>query len=201
MGDVESVHACAATALVDIEAEDTAVAAAAVPQRRARGHRGHHGHAADDLEGSLSILGEKGTVEIGGLRGQPDQGTGSFVDPRPADDDVYRDVTRSIRRTSTATVTRPTTSTWSTASSTTPALVDGLEGRQSLELITAIYESIETGREVRAAFHAPRWAGSVSPRDPAGHPSGGRRDVDFGTGVKIVEPATSMAAGSATIAS
>ena len=31
-------------------------------------------------------------------------------------------------------------------------LVDGLAGRRSLELITAIYESIETGREVRLRF-------------------------------------------------
>ena len=34
----------------------------------------------------------------------------------------------------------------------TPALVDGLEGRKSLELITAIYESIETGKEVFLRF-------------------------------------------------
>ncbi len=33
-----------------------------------------------------------------------------------------------------------------------PALVDGLEGRKSLELISAIYESIETGREVFLRF-------------------------------------------------
>ena len=32
-------------------------------------------------------------------------------------------------------------------------LVDGLEGRKSLELITAIYESVETRREVRLRFH------------------------------------------------
>ena len=32
------------------------------------------------------------------------------------------------------------------------ALVDGLEGRKSLELINAIYESIETGREVFLRF-------------------------------------------------
>ena len=31
-------------------------------------------------------------------------------------------------------------------------LVDGLEGRRSLELISAIYESVETGREVRLRF-------------------------------------------------
>jgi predicted dehydrogenase len=34
-------------------------------------------------------------------------------------------------------------------------LVDGLEGRKSLELISAIYESIETGREISLRF-APK---------------------------------------------
>src|SRR6185503_4172474 len=33
-----------------------------------------------------------------------------------------------------------------------PHLVDGLEGRKSLELISAIYESVETGREVQMRF-------------------------------------------------
>jgi predicted dehydrogenase len=33
-------------------------------------------------------------------------------------------------------------------------LVDGLEGRKSLELINAIYESVETGREVPLRFRA-----------------------------------------------
>src|SRR5262245_44443642 len=32
------------------------------------------------------------------------------------------------------------------------AVVDGREGRRSLEVITAIYESIESGREVRLPF-------------------------------------------------
>jgi UDP-N-acetyl-2-amino-2-deoxyglucuronate dehydrogenase len=31
-------------------------------------------------------------------------------------------------------------------------LVDGLEGRRSIELINAIYESVETGKEVRMRF-------------------------------------------------
>ena len=35
-----------------------------------------------------------------------------------------------------------------------PALVDGLKGRRSVELINAIYESIETGKEVFLRFNA-----------------------------------------------
>ena len=34
------------------------------------------------------------------------------------------------------------------------ARVDGLEGRRSLELITALYESIETNTDVQAAMKA-----------------------------------------------
>jgi UDP-N-acetyl-2-amino-2-deoxyglucuronate dehydrogenase len=37
-------------------------------------------------------------------------------------------------------------------SNKTQALVDGLEGRKSLELINAIYESAETGKEVFLHF-------------------------------------------------
>jgi predicted dehydrogenase len=36
----------------------------------------------------------------------------------------------------------------------TQQLVDGLVGRKSLELINAIYESVETGREVPLRFRA-----------------------------------------------
>jgi predicted dehydrogenase len=39
----------------------------------------------------------------------------------------------------------------------THALVDGLEGRKSLELISAIYESVETGKEVKLMFE-PKWS-------------------------------------------
>ena len=38
----------------------------------------------------------------------------------------------------------------------TSQLVDGLAGRKSLELISAIYESIETGKEVSLRFKPAR---------------------------------------------
>ena len=37
-----------------------------------------------------------------------------------------------------------------------PSLVDGLEGRRSLELVTAIYESMATGAPVTMRFRAQR---------------------------------------------
>jgi len=67
MGDVESVFAMGTTALAKIEAEDTAV----VTLRFKNGALGvieaTTATRPNDLEGSLSILGEGGTVEIGGF--------------------------------------------------------------------------------------------------------------------------------------
>lgn len=151
MGDVESVFARSATQLVNIEAEDTGVAVL-------KFHNGALGiieattaTRPKDLEGSISILGEKGTVEIGGFAVN-EMKIWNFTEPRPDDADVvqnYRvnppdvygfghvaylkDVIDSIRH-------------------NRKALVDGLEGRRSLELIMAIYESIETGKEVFLRF-------------------------------------------------
>jgi predicted dehydrogenase len=155
MGDVESVHARASTALVKIETEDTAVATL----RFANGALGiieaTTASRPKDMEGSLSILGERGAVEIAGFSVNKIR-TWQFSEPLPSDVEVmdrysvnppnvygfghqayYEHVTDCIinRR---------------------PALVDGLEGRRSLELITALYESIETGREVALRFSPKR---------------------------------------------
>jgi UDP-N-acetyl-2-amino-2-deoxyglucuronate dehydrogenase len=155
MGDVESVYAMSRTALVDIETEDTAV----VVLRFMNGALGviEATTAARpiDLEGSLSILGEGGAVVIGGFA--VNQMTSwNFTDFQPGDGEVlarysvnppnvygfghqayYEHVVRCIREDA-------------------PQLVDGLAGRRSLELISAIYESIETGREVRLRFRPAR---------------------------------------------
>ncbi len=151
MGDVESVSAISSTALVDIETEDTA----AVILRFTNGALGiieaTTATRPKDLEGSLSIIGESGSVEIGGFAVN-EMKIWNFANPEVGDDTVleefsvnppnvygyghkayYEQVVRSIRE-------------------DTRALVDGLAGRRSLELINAIYESIETRREVPLRF-------------------------------------------------
>jgi UDP-N-acetyl-2-amino-2-deoxyglucuronate dehydrogenase len=152
LGEPESVYAMSRTALVDIETEDTGAALI-------RFHGGALGIVEattaarpKDLEGSLSILGEFGTVEIGGFAVNEIR-TWQFADAQPQDaeirtlrsnpPDVYgfghiaylNDVVNSLQTGG-------------------KALVDGLEGRKSLELISAIYESIATGREIPLRFKA-----------------------------------------------
>lgn len=151
MGEVDSVFAISTTALAQIEAEDTAV----VTLRFRNGALGvieaTTAARPKDLEGSISILGEGGTVEIGGFAvNQIKQW--NFVEAIPEDLEVtekyssnppnvygfghhafYDHVIDCIKNKK-------------------QQLIDGLEGRKSLELINAIYESIETGQEVSLHF-------------------------------------------------
>jgi predicted dehydrogenase len=151
MGEVDSVYALATTALVRIEAEDTAVVALKFKSGALGIIEATTAARPKDLEGSISILGERGSVEIGGFAVN-EMKVWRFEDARPEDGEVlakysvnppnvygfghqayYEHVVDCI-------------------SGERPHLVDGLEGRRSLELISAIYESVETGREVQMRF-------------------------------------------------
>ncbi|MDP3949402.1 Gfo/Idh/MocA family protein [Microbacterium sp.] len=150
-GDVDTVYAMSRTALVDIEAEDTAV----VSLRFANGALGvveaTTATRPTDLEGSLSILGEGGTVEIGGFAVN-EMKVWKFADETEEDSGVLENYS----------VNPPNVYGFGhqayyehvvdCINNATPQLVAGLEGRRSLELISAIYESIETGKEVRLRF-------------------------------------------------
>jgi UDP-N-acetyl-2-amino-2-deoxyglucuronate dehydrogenase len=155
MGEVESVYAISATHLVNIETEDTAV----VSLRFSNGALGiieaTTATRPKDLEGSISILGERGTVEIAGFAVNQMK-TWNFVDYNADDDEVmekysvnppnvygfghnefYEHVVNAI-------------------ADSGQNLIDGIAGRKSLEIITAIYESIESGQPVHLRF-SPKW--------------------------------------------
>jgi predicted dehydrogenase len=154
MGDVESVFARSATALVDIEAEDTAVVVLKFRNGALGIIEATTAARPRDLEGSISILGERGTVEIGGFAVN-EMKTWEFAERVAGDDEVMRKYS----------VNPPSVYGFGHHAyyehvvdcivNDRQHLVDGLEGRRSLELISAVYESIETGREVALRF-APR---------------------------------------------
>lgn len=155
LGDVDTVFAMSRTALARIEAEDTAI----VTLRFKNGALGvieaTTAARPKDLEGSISILGEGGTVEIGGFAVN-EMKTWSFAKAEPGDDEVLAKFS----------VNPPNVYGFGHKAyyehvvgclgSGDRQLVDGLEGRRSLELINAIYESIETGREVSLRFKPRR---------------------------------------------
>ena len=152
MGEVDSVYAVSRTALADIEVEDTAVAILKFSSGAIGVIEATTATRPVDLEGSLSLLGENGTIVVGGFALNKLE-TWNFCDSQDADQvtldkysvnppDVYgfghrmylEHVVECIQ-------------------GNTQQLVDGFEGRRSLELILAIYESIETGREIFMRFH------------------------------------------------
>jgi predicted dehydrogenase len=151
LGEPETVYATARTALVDIETEDTGVAVVRFRCGALGVIEATTAARPKDLEGSLSILGERGIVEIGGFAVN-ELKTWEFEDNvplQPISDssenppDVYGFGHRAYIR-----------HVVDSLENGTPALVDGLEGRKSLELISAIYESIETGQEVALRFRS-----------------------------------------------
>ncbi len=151
MGEVETVFARTATRLVDIETEDTGVAVLKFANGALGVIEATTATRPRDLEGSISILGERGSVEIAGFAVNEIR-TWRFTDETPEDElirtqynqnppDVYGFGHRLFLQ-----------GVIETINSNARALVDGLEGRKSLELIHAIYESVETGQEVALKF-------------------------------------------------
>ena len=151
LGDPATVFARASTALVDIETEDTAVVVLKFRNGALGVIEATTAARPRDFEGSLSILGAGGTVEIGGFAVNQMK-IWEFAQPVPEDADV-------LKRFS---VNPPSVYGFGHQAyyehvvdcivNQRRQLVDGLEGRRSLELITAIYESIETGRDVSLRF-------------------------------------------------
>ena len=151
VGDVESVFAKSATALVNIEAEDTGVVIVKFTNGALGLIEATTATRPHDLEGSISILGERGSVEIGGFAVNQMK-TWNFVDSRPEDEEVVNEYRENPPNVYGFGHVRYLQHVVDCLRDGGPALVDGLEGRKSLELISAIYESIETRREVNLRF-------------------------------------------------
>lgn len=150
MGPVESVMAYTTTRLVRIETEDTGVAVLRFTSGALGVVEATTATRPKDLEGSLSLLGESGAVVIGGFAVNRIE-TWNFADRLPEDENVaqasivppnvyglghyafYKDAIKCIQ-------------------SGKRAMLDGLEGRKSLELINAIYESACSDHEVRLRY-------------------------------------------------
>ncbi len=146
VGPVDSVHAYTATLARDIEAEDTGV----MSLRLRRGGLASinvtmltHGK---NFEGSITILGERGTVRIGGVAvNRIDHW--EFADARPEDDRV-RDA--SYATPSVYGFGHPLyyDNVIGTLRGEQHAEVDGYEGLRSLEVVIAAYRSARDGVRV-----------------------------------------------------
>lgn len=167
MGDVDSVHGMATTALARIEAEDTAVVALRFRNGALGLIEATTATRPKDLEGSISVLGEKGAVEIGGFALNHLK-VWQFTDPQPEDAQIFAEAGRNPDHPHGYAHAQYYAHVVDCITHNRQQLVDGLEGRRSLELITAIYESIETGTEVKLRFRPTRCRlGLGGPGQPA----------------------------------
>jgi len=151
MGDVESVFAKMTTALADVETEDTAIVTLKFKSGALGIIEATTATRPTNLEGSISILGENGTVVIGGVAVNEMQ-TWVFEDEQEGDSGVLEEFS----------VNPPNVYGFGHQAyyehvvdcvvNESANLVDGLQGRKSIELISAIYESAETGKEVFLKF-------------------------------------------------
>jgi UDP-N-acetyl-2-amino-2-deoxyglucuronate dehydrogenase len=146
IGPVESVMAYTGTLARSIQVEDTGVAAL-------RWRSGAMGTLnvtmltyPKNLEGSITILGEKGTVRIGGVAVNEIQ-QWQFAEPLPEDADI---VNASYQTTSVYGFGHPLyyTNVIAALRDEDEIATDGREGLKSLELLIALYMSARDARRV-----------------------------------------------------
>lgn len=162
MGPVESVQCQIATRLLDIEVEDTAAAIVRFRSGALGVYEATVAARPDNLEGSLSVLGEHGSVVIAGIAvNQLAQwrfaGTGD--DPQQ----VMQAASEAVRNEYGNGHARYLKAVADTLRGAAPHpwLVDGAEGRRNIALLTALYEAGHGG-------------GSVVPGSPPQHSPLGR---------------------------
>jgi UDP-N-acetyl-2-amino-2-deoxyglucuronate dehydrogenase len=146
IGPIESLHAYTGTLARDIEAEDTGVLSC----KWRSGAMGSMNVTMltypKNLEGSITILGEKGTVRIGGVAVNEIQ-QWEFADKQPEDDQVKK---ASYETTSVYGFGHPLyyRNVIDVMRGSAVPEVDGREGLKSLEVLIAAYRSARDGVRV-----------------------------------------------------
>ena len=144
MGPIESMQCRIATRLLNIEVEDTAVALFTFRSGALGVFEATVATRPRDMEGSLSLLGEKGSVVIGGhavnriLHWE-------FVDRRPEDEEVHRTHSEDVPNVYGHGHAPYLANVIHAILHDQPGLVEAYEGRKNVEILTALYESAARG--------------------------------------------------------
>lgn len=147
MGDVKRLSAKGATRLASIETEDTGVAILQFANGALATIEATTATISSSQEVSITIVGQYGTVEVAGTAAN-DLRLWKFTHSTPEDEYLIGNGCKNP-------IDLPSfghicylESIVNTLIDGAPASVNGREGRKSLELISAIYEAIATGKEV-----------------------------------------------------
>ncbi len=143
MGGVTSVFALSGRYQHKIEAEDTAVAVLHFANGAIGTFEATTCANPADLEGSVSVLGERGAVEVAGIA-LNQMRTWQFADHQEYDDEIFDSsyVPTNVYGNGHAAMLADVVSSLETHQS---CMLEGGAGRCALEVVTAMYESIEGG--------------------------------------------------------
>lgn len=158
MGPVKSVMAKADTFLCDIEVANTAVALLRFMNGALGIIEATMATRPTDLEGSLSILGERGSVIIGGYAAN-ELATWKFDTPLPGDETIFERFGKNPEGDFAYAHRQIFSNILGSLKGAGKGLIDGIEAKKSLELIHALNESARTGQEV---FLSPPYYTNVS---------------------------------------
>ncbi len=140
MGPIENMQCRTAARLMDIEVEDTSVATMKFTSGALGAFEATVATRPKDLEGSLSLLGEKGSVIIGGhavnhiLHWQ-------FLDVRPEDAEIISAQSQDVPNVYGHGHTPYLRNVIEAITEKKPGLVEGPEGKKNIQILTALYES------------------------------------------------------------
>ena len=157
LGEPVSVMAMNGTYLSNIEVDDTCAAIIKFKNGALGIVEATTATRPKDLEGSLSILGEKGNCVIGGFSVNKMEQWNFINETAEEKEQILEAYSENPPNIYGFGHKRYLESVINSIETGTRALVDGLEGRKSLELINAIYESVETGKEVKLIFET-KWS-------------------------------------------
>lgn len=159
MGEVEEVSAIAATQLVDVEVEDTAIAWIRFKNGGLGVIESTTAVRPDDLEASISLFGEHGSIII--------EGTSvnriTYCSFRQVDKDRFSEYPPTIYGYGHVPLLQNVVDCVKGLSN---PVVDGNEALKSLRLLHAIYASIETGKRVKMSDNPQSdKLGRITPKD------------------------------------
>jgi UDP-N-acetyl-2-amino-2-deoxyglucuronate dehydrogenase len=150
-GDIESVFAYTKPGLLKIETEDTGVAALRFTSGALGMLEATTAARPRDLEGSISILAERSSVEIGGFAADRLK-TWEFIEPLTSDAEVRERFAENPQPGNFAyNFSRYLNDVVQSVREGTQPVVDGREGLKTMRIIEAIYRSARTGRETRVS--------------------------------------------------
>ena len=144
LGPIKNLHCRTATRLLDIEVEDTAVATFQFRSGALGAFEATVATRPQDLEGSLSLLGEKGSVVLGGHAVNKVLYWG-FNEPRPEDAEIRNLFSQDVPNVYGRGHAPYLANVIEAIHRKKPGLVEGHEGKKNVQILTALYESAARG--------------------------------------------------------